>query len=705
MDGVRAVDQAGVVPVDVDLRADAPGAGPAPGQEEAPDPAQTAAGAPGGAARADRPALGRRLQFWRSPEDQPVWARPALLTITALAGLAYAWNINGAYLESFYGAAARSMATSWHNFFFGAADPWGTITVDKLPGALWLQALSIRVFGFHVWAIVLPQVVEGMLTVLVLYRVIRRVAGAGAGLLAAVIMAGSPIVILLDRGNISDSLLILLLVLAADAATRAYTTGRLRSLLWAGALVGLAFQTKMLQAWLVLPGLYGAYLLAAPAASFLRRARDVVFSAAVTVAVSLSWMTAVTLVPASSRPYVDGSCDNSVFAQVFGYNGLGRIGITGLFSRAGCHPASKWIVTLANYSTEHQTNTAGFQPAWDRLLHGPFGHDGAWLLLPALVSAIAVFVVRRREPRTDSSRASVVLWFTWLAVFFAFFSAGRLINSYYLAALVPGVAALCAFGARLVWQRRRSRAVRAGLAVTMLATVAAAIVLVPGYVGVRSWILASLVIVGGLAAAVLFVSLVPRHASVWALSVGPVLAVLAILLGGVWASGLVVMEQLGPFDAPYATAAHDHESRAIASELPQLQAVLTQFTSRLRPDVSAISIETTLGASEDVLATGHEFLPIGGYTGEVPTPTLPAFIRYVAEFRVRIVNVATRPLTRSPDLRWAAAHCLRSGSYSVRAEQATFTDFSCVPADARGPGRQPPFAQHATGVSEAPESR
>ncbi len=145
---------------------------------------------------------------------------------------------------------------SWHNFFFGAADPWGTITVDKLPGALWFQALSLRIFGFHVWAIVLPQVIEGMVTVLVLYRVVRRVAGAGAGLLAAVIMAGSPIVILLDRGNISDSLLILLLVLAADATTRAYTTGRLRPLLWAGVLVGFAFQTKMLQAWLVLPALY-----------------------------------------------------------------------------------------------------------------------------------------------------------------------------------------------------------------------------------------------------------------------------------------------------------------------------------------------------------------------------------------------------------------------------------------------------------------
>jgi 4-amino-4-deoxy-L-arabinose transferase-like glycosyltransferase len=657
LEGIQAADQADLAAVDVDLDRFAPGGGTRPG---------------------------RRLQFWRSPEGQPAWARPALLAITALAGLAYAWGINSAYLESFYGAAARSMSTNWHDFIFGAADPWGTITVDKLPGALWFQALSLRIFGFHVWAIVLPQVIEGMLTVLVLYRVVRRVAGAGAGLVAAVILAGSPVVILLDRGNISDSLLILLLVLAADAATRAYTTGRLRPLLWAGVLVGFAFQTKMVQAWLVLPALYAAYLLAAPTASLLHRLRDVALSACVTVAVSLSWMTAVSLVPSSSRPYADGSCDNSFFSQVFGYNGLDRLGVSGVFSHAGCHLPSKWIVTLARYAAANQISTTSVNAAWDRLLHGPFGRDGAWLLLPAVVSAIAVLVVRRREPRRDPSRAAAVLWGMWLVFLFAFFSAGRLINSYYPAALVPAVAALCAFGARLAWQRRRSRAVRAGLAVTMLATVAAAIALVPSYVGVRSWIVASLVVVGGLAAGILFVSLVPRHASVWALSVGPVLAVAAIVLGGAWASGLVVKEKLGPFDSPYATAARNQATRLNADALPRLERLLTQFTSRLEPDVSANTIETTLAASEDILATGREFLPVGGYTGEVSTPTLPQFIRYVAEGRVSYVNVATRPLTRSPDLRWVAAHCTKSNSYYAPHEQARFSDFYCVPADAKG---------------------
>src|SRR5579859_1724641 len=138
----------------------------------------------------------RFLTVWRSPADQPAWARPGLLAVAAIAAVAYGWGMAGASVESFYGAAARSMSESWHDFVFGAFDPAGTVTVDKLPGALWVQALSLRVFGFHIWALVLPQVVEGVLTVLVLYRAVRRLAGPAAGpaagLTAAAVLAVTP---------------------------------------------------------------------------------------------------------------------------------------------------------------------------------------------------------------------------------------------------------------------------------------------------------------------------------------------------------------------------------------------------------------------------------------------------------------------------------------------------------------------------------
>jgi 4-amino-4-deoxy-L-arabinose transferase-like glycosyltransferase len=619
----------------------------------------------------------RALHFWRSPAGQPAWARPALLAVTALAGFAYAWGMNGAYLEPFYGGAARSMSMSWHDFIFGAADPWGTVSVDKLPGALWIQALSLRIFGFHVWALVLPQVVEGMLTVLVLYRAVRRVAGAGAGITAALVMASSPIVILLDRGNISDSLLILLLVLAADATIRAAQTGRLRSLVWAGVLVGLAFQAKMLQAWLVLPALFLAYLVAAPVASFIRRVGHLALATLATVVVSLSWMSAVSLVPQSSRPYVDGSCNDSLFAQVFSYNGFNRLG--GAFANtAGCNRPSIYLITASKYDVKHGLGTFGIAASWDRLLRGPLGHDDAWLLLPALVAAVWLFALQRRRPRTDPLRAAVILWFAWLVLTFGFFSASVYVNSYYTAALIPAVAALCGMGFAAAWHRRRTRAVRGALALLVAATIATAVALVPGYVGVRTWIVASTVVVGLLAIGILVTSLRAGHDSVWATSVGPLFAAVAMLGGSAWASSVVVHASLGPFDSPYAPVSVNHFSQQAAARFPADMAALQQFVANIPVDQAADVLETSGVAGYYIMATGHEFLPVGGFTGSVPAPSLAEFKQFVAEGRILRVTVTTEPLTRTPDLRWVVSHCARSAVHQYDAiERATRTVFYC----------------------------
>ena len=214
-----------------------------------------------------------------------------LALVLVVAGFAYGWRAQSVPLEPYYAAAVRAMAGSWHDFAFGAFDPAGTVTLDKLPGAFWLQALSVRAFGVSTWAIVLPQVVEGALAVLVLYRIVRRLAGPGAGLIAAAVLAVSPAVVALDRGNISDSLMILLVLLAADAVCGALADGRWWRLVLAGVWVGLAFHAKMLEAWLVLPALALTYLLAGPGAIG-RRLGQAVVGGAVAITVSLSWMVA-----------------------------------------------------------------------------------------------------------------------------------------------------------------------------------------------------------------------------------------------------------------------------------------------------------------------------------------------------------------------------------------------------------------------------
>jgi 4-amino-4-deoxy-L-arabinose transferase-like glycosyltransferase len=268
-----------------------------------------------------------RWQLWRSPEGQPRWARPALLGIAALAAALFAWNIVDAGLAPFYSVAVKSMSVSWKAFFYGALDPKATITIDKLAGSFAPQALSARIFGYHAWSLALPQVIEGVIATLAMYRVVRRWAGPVPGLVAAGIFALTPIAASMFGHSMEDGLLTMGLVLAADAYQRAVMEARLRSLIWSGVWVGIGFQAKMLQAWMVLPALVIGYLVAAPA-PLRRRLGQLAVAGVVMLAVSLSWIALYTFTPAQDRPYVDGSTNNSAISMVFGYNGLERFGIS-----------------------------------------------------------------------------------------------------------------------------------------------------------------------------------------------------------------------------------------------------------------------------------------------------------------------------------------------------------------------------------------
>jgi 4-amino-4-deoxy-L-arabinose transferase-like glycosyltransferase len=632
------------------------------------------------------------LRFWRSPPDQPPWARPVLLCITALAALAYAWGIGGVNLEPFYGAAARSMSESWHNFIFGAFDPWGTVTVDKLPGALWVQALSLRLFGFHLWALVLPQVVEGALTVLVLYRAVRRVAGPGAGLVAALVLAVSPVTVLLNRGNISDSLLILLLVLAADATTKALVTGKAGPLIMAGAWVGLAFQAKMLQAWLVLPALYLAYLIAAPAATFIRRVGHVALSAAVVIVVSLSWMTAVSAVPAHDRPYVDGSCDDSVFSQVFLYNGLERLNGTEL-TQPGCSKSTDLASQI--YRDNSNLDASYTVPSgWDRLLKGVFGRDDAWVLLPSLAAAAGLLIRRRRKPHTDPLRAAVILWGSWLLITGAFFSAGQYLNSYYVAALLPAMAALCGMGAAVAWRLRHRWWTRAIVMLTVVASTAYGISLLPTYAGVRPWIIGSVVAVAALAVAILGASLLRSHATVWTSATGMGLAGAALLATSMWATATVVLSGEGPFDTPYQPAQVTFASQVLPARVRATWPTLNRVAAAVPTSISVETFASSFIASYFIFATGHEYLPVGGFSGQVPTPTLRQFIRDVDQGKSPRAAPAVSPRSTNPDMVWVIAHCQQQqfGQPTFTTLGTEFRNYVCpinraAPAETAVPAR------------------
>ncbi len=601
----------------------------------------------------------RKLQVWRSPNDEARWIRPALLAVAALAGLADGWGISNVPLEHYYGAAVRSMGSNWHDFAFGAVDPDGTVSLDKLPGAFWIQALSVRIFGFHYWAIALPQVIAGVLAVLLLFRAVRRLAGPKAGLVAAIVLAATPATALVNRGNVSDSLLILLLVLAADAATKAVLTGRLRTLVLAGVWVGLAFQTKMVQAWMVLPGLFAAYLVAAPA-PLRRRLAHVAAAGLACLIVSLSWMTAISAVPSDHRPFVDGTSDGSVFTQVFIYNGVARLGISAGEDRME-HRGSPFLRATPESAKVAFAYKSDRSPA--RLVSGPLGRNVGWLLPTAVVAAIGMVIARRKAGRRDPILALTILWGTWLAILAVFFTMGRFVQPYYVAVLVPAVAALCAGGLATAWRARAgSRTPTLVAAILLPIVVVHAALLVPDDApgGVRGAVL--VVVLAAIAEIGLLSSLrrdgadTPRRVRQQGLAWS--VAVLAVVLLPAITTGVVVHDEYGSFSTPYQSSETTRHIVAAQQAYQDRGAKVAKAYERYGRRHHIIEvIDSASLASARMMMTGREFLPIGGFGGGNPSPSLERLQDLVRTHRTLFFEIGVEPPSKDPRIVWIRQHC------------------------------------------------
>jgi 4-amino-4-deoxy-L-arabinose transferase-like glycosyltransferase len=526
----------------------------------------------------------RRGQFWRSPGDQPGWARPALLGIAAVAALLFAWNITRAGLAPFYSVAVKSMSESWKAFFYGAFDPRATITIDKLAGSFLPQALSARIFGFHPWSLALPQVIEGVVAVLAMYRLVRRWAGPVPGLLAAAIFALTPIAASMFGHSMEDGALTMCLVLAADAYQRAVMEARLRSLIWSGVWVGLGFQAKMLQAWMVLPALVIGYLLFAPARPW-RRIWQVGVAGVVMLAVSLSWIALYTFTPARDRPYVDGSTNNSAVAMVFGYNGLERFGISvagavtsgpgvssgaraggggfrepggaggagGARTRggAGGAPGGAPNGGAPNGGVPGGGAPGGgaataarssFGQGWTKLLGSEFGPEVGWLYPLAVLALIFGLLWTWRARRTDQIRAGFVMWGIWLVTFGVIFSKMSSIpHTAYVASLAPPLAALSAAGIVMFWRYFRAGDARGWLLpVAVAAEVAWAWFLWRDYGGFLPWVRIVALAAGAAGVAVMVVARLSRRVRARLLTAGLTAGVGAMLVApAAWAGSVL----------------------------------------------------------------------------------------------------------------------------------------------------------------------
>ncbi len=333
------------------------------------------------------------------------------------------------------------------------------------------MGLSGRVFGFSSWSMLVPQALEGVAAVGVLYATVRRWFGPAAGLIAGAALALTPVATLMFRFNNPDALLVLVMTLAAYTITRAVESGLTRWVALTGALLGLGYLTKMLQAFLVLPAFALVYLWAGQP-GLGKRLWQLLAGLAALVAAAGWWVVIDLLAPAADRPYVGGSTDNNILQLTFGYNGLGRI--TGSESSAGGGGTAARLGGGAARLGEAATRSGGLPSGGGgggslfggatgitRLFQSDMGSQISWLLPAALIALIALLWLSWRSPRTDRTRAAALLWGGWLVVTAVVFSyMSGIIHPYYTVALAPAIAALAGIGAVVLWRIRHTWAAR-----------------------------------------------------------------------------------------------------------------------------------------------------------------------------------------------------------------------------------------------------
>ncbi|MFF7646715.1 glycosyltransferase family 39 protein [Streptomyces canus] len=392
------------------------------------------------------------------PDRTPRWSLPVLLAILVLAGFLYGWNLSGNSLNSFYSAAVYSGTQSWKAWFFGSLDAGNFLTVDKPPFALMVMGLSCRVFGFGTWQMMLPEIAAALGTIWILHSSVKRVFGHVAATIAALVLALTPITVAINRDNNPDTILVLLMVGGATLALRAVRTDRLLPLIGSAVLFGLAFNTKMLQGYIALPAVFAVYVYASKL-GWRKKAVNLTLAAVALAVSSFWWATAVSLVPADDRPYIGGSTDGSAWNLIMGYNGLGRV--LGGEGNGGGGGGGGGGGTFAG--------TAGLGRMFNDILGGQI----SWLIPFAFLALVAGLLLCGRAPRTDPTRAALVLWGGWLVLHYLTFAmAEGTMHPYYTTALAPGIAALCGGGGVMLWRAFRSGDARwswvlpAGLAVT-----------------------------------------------------------------------------------------------------------------------------------------------------------------------------------------------------------------------------------------------
>lgn len=569
--------------------------------------------------------------------------RTCFAVVLLIAAAFRLWNLGAnEFGNLYYAATVRSMGTSWHNFLYASFDPAGFLSVDKPPVAFWLQVLSVKILGYTGFALHLPQALEGIFSVVVVYLLTRLVAGEWGGVLASLVIAITPASVAIDRSNLPDSCLLLVLLLAAAALLRATETGRWRWLLLSTALVGLAFNVKLTAAYLVLPTFYLVYWLGSPVVRSVRLAQ---LGAATVVlfAVSLSWATIVDLTPARSRPYVGDTRNNSVLGLAFHLQGMQRV--TGeAKERPGPPPFSGVPGPFGEPFTGH-----GGHPGPFRLANRDLAGHITWLLPFAVVGLVVISRTSRFTLPLSRLHQSVLLWSGWFATYAVAFSFSKSpIHPYYLTLLAAPTAALVGIGATVLWKAYEKSEVRSLALVVALAVTAFWQAWVLAYhADWMRWLLplvllgTSIAVIGLLVARTRRQDSVACHLHIASASLG---VASLLICPAVWSATPVIAAggRMVPVADPILLARRDNPRRA-NDDWRDTQTLVEFLRTSRKDERFFLAVPDIHLASPIIIDTGASVMAYWGFSGSDPILTVQQFAGMIEAGAFRFVLLSSRP--------------------------------------------------------------
>ncbi len=627
-------------------------------------------------------------------KNEKVLAIVGIILIVLLAAWLRFSNLDSiGYGNHYYTATVKSMLQSWHNFFFVAAEPGGSVSVDKPPVGFWIQAVSAYFLGVNGFAVVLPEIFAGLLSVLLVFHLVHRSFGTAAGLLAGLALAVTPVVVATDRNNTIDSLLILTLLLAAWAWIKAAETCRMRYLLLGAALVGIGFNIKMLQAFLPLPAFILLYFLGARE-KIGKKILKLALAGILLVAISLSWITIVDLVPADQRPYVGSSSDNSEWTLAIGYNGLSRLFGMGR-NRGGPLTRPANIGNLTNQPNPIQPlprldgnpgqlnpvnptmNAGGVnrpgggmmnfgQPGALRLMLGPLSKEASWLLPVTLLGLLALLVIGKITWPLDERRQAVVLWGGWLLTAGVFFSVASFFHEYYLAMMGAPMAALAGIGLNDLWKFLQKKKWLGALMLVLLTvgTLALQWNIAKSCLADLSWLPWMWTVAGVGGIAVLISTLIKKHVlQICAVVLVTTALLITPLLWSVWTMQYSSVNQSLP-------AAFNGTTRELQNRggLQVNQALLRFLQANTQEMEYLMAVPSSMQGADYVLATGRPVLYMGGFNGSDAVVTAEDLEYLVESGRLRFIYFAAggNNQRQSEIQNWVVSYCRRENRFNAQ---------------------------------------